>query len=75
MVHGPIQAISCPYKQVSLRAGEIVQLAKWLPWSHEDLSSIPQNPCKRPNMMASAYNPGSGEVEISGFLRLSGQIG
>lgn len=64
--------------------GKIVQPLECLPHKHEDLTSIAQNPYKKPSIMAHPYNPRAVKAESGrpgahwpasmAFLFLPGQV-
>lgn len=45
-----------------LTAGAITQSVKGLPHDHKDLNSVPQSPCKKPGMVASAWGDETGRA-------------
>lgn len=54
--------------KVSLRAEEVVQLVKYLPYKSEDLSLNPPEPTSKEGCIAFAYNPRVGEAEVARSL-------
>lgn len=57
-------------KSVSFEDGEIAQPVKCLLHKHEDLSLEPQNPHRKPDMVAHLYNSKMWEPETHEFVGL-----
>lgn len=59
--------------ETSVSAGEIIQSLQYLLWQHNHARSVPRNSISKARYVTDICNPCAREIEICGFLRLTGQ--